>query len=164
VTVQIAPVPRSRVRPSHFLAPLALAIFVAAVIFVVVKVPGHARPHPVGAKAAHVRRLPPYWVVHAGDTLTRISAKTGLSVSQLETFNPQADPGGLVLGERLNLWRYPPKPRPKPPGPHFWRVAPGDSFGSISAKTGINITKLEELNPQLKATTLQPGDRVRLRR
>ena len=35
--------------------------------------------------------------------------------------------------------------------------------GSIAAKTGVNITKLEELNPQVKPTTRQPGDRARLR-
>lgn len=46
----------------------------------------------------------------------------------------------------------------------FWTVRAGESFGSIAAKTGINIDKLEELNPQLKPASLQPGDRVRLRR
>jgi LysM repeat protein len=42
-------------------------------------------------------------------------------------------------------------------------VRPGESFGSIAAKTGINLAKLEQLNPRLKPTTLQPGDRVKLR-
>jgi LysM repeat protein len=42
-------------------------------------------------------------------------------------------------------------------------VRPGESFGSIAAKTGINLAKLEQLNPRLKPTTLRPGDRVRLR-
>ena len=39
-----------------------------------------------------------------------------------------------------------------------WRV-----FGSIAAQTGINLTELEQLNPRLKATTLQPGDQLKLR-
>ncbi len=163
MTVQFVPAPGSRVRPSHFLAPVALAILVAAVIIVVVKVPGHSGSDSAAAKAAHVRRVPPYWIVHPGDTLTQISVKTGLTVAQLEAFNPQADPSGLVPGQRLNLWRHPPRPRPKPLGPRSWTVRPGDSFGSIAAKTGVNIVKLEELNPQLKATTLQPGDRMKLR-
>jgi LysM repeat protein len=42
-------------------------------------------------------------------------------------------------------------------------VRRGESFGSIAAKTGQNIVKLERLNPRLKPTTLQPGDKVRLR-
>jgi hypothetical protein len=87
-----------------------------------------------------------------------------VSVDQLEARNPRIDPQALFLGEQLLLWRHPPKPRPKPLGPRFWTVKSGESFGSIAASTGINITKLEELNPQLKSTTLQPEDRVRLRR
>jgi LysM repeat protein len=42
-------------------------------------------------------------------------------------------------------------------------VRPGQSFGSIAAKTGINILTLEQLNPRLKPATLWPGDRLRLR-
>jgi len=102
--------------------------------------------------------------VRPGDTLTQIANKTGVSVDQLEARNPRIDPQGLVPGARLLLWRHPPKPRPKPLGPRFWTVRSGESFGSIAARTGINITKIEELNPHLKPTTLQPGDRVRLRR
>ena len=43
---------------------------------------------------------------------------------------------------------------PKLPGPRFWTVRTGQSFGSVAAHTGINITKLEALNPKLKPTTL----------
>jgi LysM repeat protein len=162
VTVHFASTPGPKVRPSHFLAPVALAILIAAIIVVVVRVPGRSSPQSA-AKATHVRRLPPYWIVRPGDTLTQISVKTGLTVAQLQAFNPQADPNALVPRERLNLRRLPPRPRPKPLGPQFWTVRPGDSFGSIAAKTRVNIIKLEELNPQLKATTLQPGDKVKLR-
>jgi hypothetical protein len=45
----------------------------------------------------------------------------------------------------------------------FWTVRPGQSFGSIAAKTKLNIITLEQLNPGLKPNSLQPGDRVRLR-
>jgi LysM repeat protein len=53
--------------------------------------------------------------------------------------------------------------KPRPPSPRYWTITAGESFGSIAAKTGIDITKLEELNPRLHPTTLQVGDRVRLR-
>ena len=153
-------------RFSHYVAPAALMIILAAVIGVVVTIPGGSyTQHRVGTivhRATH--RLPPYWVLRPGDTLSQVSVKTGLSVAQLEAFNPQADPNNLLPGERLNLWRHPPVPRPPPPGPMFWTVRAGQSFGSIAAKTGVNIVKLEELNPQVKPTTVQPGDRLRLRR
>src|SRR5947209_8228280 len=84
--------------------------------FVVVKVPGSSNSHSAGAKAAQARarRLPRYWTVRPGDTLSQISSKTGLTVAQLEALNPQADPGAIVPGERLTLRRQPPsKSHPK---------------------------------------------------
>ena len=82
------------------------------------------------------RRLPSYWTVRPGDTFTQISEKTGLTIGQLEAFNPNTDPGALIPGQRLNLGLHPPALHP--PGPIFWTVRSGESFGSIAAKTGIN--------------------------
>ncbi|MGZ4305466.1 MAG: LysM peptidoglycan-binding domain-containing protein [Solirubrobacteraceae bacterium] len=154
-----------RSRKPRYLALVAFAAVLGAVIVVVVSAPGGPGTHPpsVSAARSHVRRLPPYWTVRPGDTFTRIAQKTRLTVAQLQAFNPNIDPSGLVPGQRLNLWLHPPPPRPKPLGPRFWTVRAGESFGSIAAKTAINITKLEQLNPRLKPSTLQPGDRVRLR-
>jgi LysM repeat protein len=167
VTVQLAPATGPRGGVSRYLAPLVLAVAAAAVIAVVLSAPdqfGHGRG---GARASHaaVRRPPPYWIVQPGDTLMGIAARTGVSVAQLEAFNPDVDPLGLVPGQRLKLWLHPPKPSPAPVplGPLYWTVGPGESFGSIAAKTGINILTLEQLNPGLKSTTFWPGDRVRLR-
>jgi LysM repeat protein len=166
VTVQLAGVSSPSVRYSHYLAPLALVILLAAVIGVVVTIPGRSSQHHYAGTVSRgaARKGPPYWFVRPGDTLSQISMKTGLSIDQLEAFNPQVDPNNLLPGKRLNLWAHPPTPRPPPPGPMFWTVRAGDSFGSIAAKTGINIIKLEKLNPQLKPTSLARGDRVRLRR
>jgi LysM repeat protein len=137
----------------------------AAVVVLVANPPGRGGSDPKSKRSVHVsvRKLPPYWTVRPGDTLAEISDKTGLSIDQLETYNRNASPQSLLPGQRLNLWRHPPSPRPKPPGPRFWTVRPGDSFGSIAAKTGINLDKLEHLNPRLKPATLQPRDRVKLR-
>jgi LysM repeat protein len=167
MTAQLAPA-ALRGRALRYLAPAALGILLAAVIVVVVSVPSGSSgsgPHakPAAASRVAVRRLPPYWIVRPGETFMKIAAKTGLTVAQLEAFNPQEDPMSIVPGERLNLWLHPPMPRPKPPGPMFWLVRAGQSFGSIAAKTGISIVRLEELNSQLKPAMLQPGDRVRLR-
>lgn len=161
--VAYAPATQRRGRVGRYLAPTALASLVAAIVVVIVTSAGVHRP-PLGPPHATLHRLPPYWTVRPGDTYAGISAKTGLTVAQLETLNPSADPLALLPGQRLNLWRHPPMPRPKPLGPHFWTVRPGESFGSIAAKTRINIITLEQLNPRLKPATLQPGDRIRLRR
>lgn len=141
-----------------------LAAVAAAWALVILNPPRTTGGHrPVVRPPATLPHVPPYWFVRSGDTYAEISTKTGLTVGELQAFNPDLDPLNLVPGERLNLWRHPPKPRPKPPGPMFWTVRSGQSFGSIAAKTGINIITLEQLNPRLKPTSLQPGDRVRLR-
>ena len=149
----------------RFLAPAALAALVVAIIVIVVISTGAAGRRPRRAESAHVsvRSVPPYWTVRPGDTLAQISQKTGLTIAQLEAFNLNTDPLALIPGQRLNLWRHPPAPRPKAPGPRWWTVRPGESLGSIAVKTGINLATLEHLNPRLAPATLQPGDRVRLR-
>lgn len=164
--VAYAPTIHRRGRVTRWLAPLAMLSLIGAVVGLVVVVPRTPSAHRTAAKAAHsaLLHVPPYWVVRPGDTYAQIAAKTGLTLSQLEAYNPSADPLSLTVGQRLNLWRDPPRPRPKPLGPRFWTVRPGESFGSIAAKTRISITTLEQLNPQVTPATLQPGDRVQLRR
>lgn len=169
--VQPAPAPRRPGRLfARLFAPLMLLGVAAAVVLIISSPPAFLRNTRAGAHAprpAVHRRLPPYWTVRPGDSFAEIAAKTGLSVDQLQAFNPNVDPLALTPGDRLNLWLHPPAPsgpRPQPPGPMFWTVRPGQSFGSIAAVTGINIVTLEQLNPSLKPATVQPGDRVRLRR
>lgn len=105
--------------------------------------------------------------MRSGDTLARISVKTGVPVALLEAYNPTANAFALVPGQRLNLWAHPPqrhRPKPKAPGPTFWTVKPGQSFGSIASATHIDIATLEQLNPGLSPASVQAGDRVRLHR
>jgi LysM repeat protein len=155
---------------ARLLAPLMLLGVAAAVVLIVSSPPGFLRYSAAGthsSPAAAHRRLAPYWTVRPGDSFAVIAAKTGLTMDQLEAYNPNADPLALTPGERLNLWQHPPqphRPKSKPPGPMFWTVRPGQSFGSIAAATKINIATLEQLNPKLPPASVQPGDRVRLRR
>lgn len=146
-------------RRRRYLAPIALAILLAAVILVVLG--GSGRSGPTTSSHA-VRHLPPYWTVRPGDTFAQIAQETGLTVAQLEAFNPNSGPGSLEPGQRLNLWAHPPPPPKPPPLPMFWTVKAGQSFGSIAAATGVNLETLQHLNPGLNPATLQAGARVRL--
>ena len=142
-----------------------LVILLLTVIAVAVTSLG-ADDKPAGAASAgtaQTRKLPVYWTVHTGDTYLSIAAKTGLTLEQLEDFNPLVDPSAIQPGQRLKLRAKVPKPKPKPLGPKFFTVRSGDSYGSIAAKTGKDITKLMQLNPKIKPTKIQPGDRIRLR-
>jgi LysM repeat protein len=43
-----------------------------------------------------------------------------------------------------------------------WIVRPGDTLGAISLKTGIDVTTLQALNPDLDPQTLIEGQRIAL--
>ena len=43
-------------------------------------------------------------------------------------------------------------------------VAPGDTLSGIAARAGVTQTRLENLNPDLDAATLNAGQQIRLRR
>jgi len=148
-----------------WLAPIGLIIALLLVGYLAVSTLGGAGGSPdVVPAAATDRKLPVFWTVKAGDTYSRIADKTGLTLAQLEKFNPRVDPTTIVAGQRIKLRLKVPTAPPKRLGPRFWKVRAGQSFGSIAAETGIPIDRLRQLNRKLKPQALQVGDRVRLRR
>jgi LysM repeat protein len=145
----------------HYVIPAILAaLFVAILAAVVISLSGGGDPRA----AAATRQLPVYWTVHAGESYSQIAQKTGLSVDQLETFNPYTNPATIVPGQRLKLRLHVPFPKPRPKGPVFHTVRTGESFDSIAATTHHSVAALLQLNAKLKPTELQPGARIRLRR
>jgi LysM repeat protein len=49
-------------------------------------------------------------------------------------------------------------------GPRFYKVKVGDTPTSIASKTGVSLTQIEQLNPNLDPQALSPGARIKLRR
>ena len=45
----------------------------------------------------------------------------------------------------------------------YWRVRAGDTFGVISAKTGVSAKRIQRLNPKVTSTSLFIGENVRIR-
>jgi len=98
--------------PARVAAPLALLAALLAVV-VVVQVsasdddapslaPSATRP-AVTQPARRARATPKAYVVKAGDTLTVIADKTGVSLDDIQRLNPDLDPNALQTGERLKL-------------------------------------------------------------
>ena len=95
-------------RPGRILARLLVPLLilgVGAAIYVIVRSPpGFLRNnHAYAPRPVVQRRLPPYWTVRPGDSFAAIAAKTGLTIDQLQAYNPTANPIALTPGERLNL-------------------------------------------------------------
>jgi LysM repeat protein len=147
-----------------YIVPVAFVVAVLAVGGIAVSTLNGSEPSDAAADAAAIAKLPPYWTVKANQTYSDIAAKTGLTVDQLEAFNPRTNPTTIRPGQRIKLREKVPPPAPKPLGPKFWKVRQGQSFGSIAVATGKPIDTLIALNRRLKPEELRPGDRVRLRR
>jgi LysM repeat protein len=96
--------------PARLAAPLALLAAVIAVV-VVVQASGSgsstSTPAPTRTiatqPARHVRSPPRSYVVKAGDTLTVIASRTGVSLETIQRLNPSVDPQALQTGQRLKL-------------------------------------------------------------
>ena len=96
--------------PVRFVAPLALAGAVAAIVVVI----NHSHKSSVsGATTAttttpvhttHRRRhTPRFYTIKSGDLLSTIAQKTGVSTKTLEELNPNLDPQLLQTGQRIKL-------------------------------------------------------------
>jgi LysM repeat protein len=45
----------------------------------------------------------------------------------------------------------------------YWRVRAGDTFGVISSRTGVPVTRIQRLNPKVTSTSLFIGEKVRIK-
>lgn len=70
----------------------------------------HASKSGSSASALASVKLPGFWVIAKGQTLSLIADRTGLSVWQIEGDNPHLNPGDLQIGERVSLHAPAPKP------------------------------------------------------
>jgi LysM repeat protein len=101
---------------ARFLAPIALAAVAVGVYLMVhstLLVPPRSTPTRTTSVIANTRRhgtrprhrAPTFYRVKTGDTLSQISAKTGVSVARLTSLNPAIanSPNSLQAGQRLRL-------------------------------------------------------------
>ncbi len=86
------------------------------------------------------------YIVQAGDTLTRIAARYGLSLSQLAAANGLGWNSWVYAGQRLIIPTSAPlNPAPAPSGTTYV-VQRGDTLVSIAARYGVSVSELATLN------------------
>jgi len=95
---------------ARILAALAL---VGAIVAVIIIVPAALKDNSEGSKKTsnHPAKQQPKkqrtkaktYEVQEGDTLTVIAHKTGVSIAEIQTLNPEVDPQILTVGETLKL-------------------------------------------------------------
>jgi LysM repeat protein len=96
--------------PARYLAPIALVATVIAAYMIVhqglaaksttsVSVPAVVNPAVAHREFSKAR----FYTVRAGDSLSVISAKTGVPLPTLESLNPGVNPAAIQAGQRLKL-------------------------------------------------------------
>jgi len=95
------------------LAPLALVAALVAIVVVVQASETGTTAGRLGERTATqriatqpsrpARRSAPVYVVKAGDTLSAVAERTGVSLDAILDLNPDVDPNALQTGQRLKL-------------------------------------------------------------
>lgn len=89
-----------------------------------------------------------YWyTVQRGDSWSRVSQKTGVSIAALQRANPdKVRPPRYWLYAGESLW-IPCHPPPPPVCQYYYQVQHGDSWSKVSRNTGVPIHLLQAANP-----------------
>ena len=102
--------------PARWIAPLALAGALVAIVYVISSSTGDGsgagtsateRPARSGttttSERREERRRPRTYTVQEGDILSSVAEKTGVSVERLRELNPDVDANALSIGQKLRL-------------------------------------------------------------
>jgi LysM repeat protein len=100
-------------KPNQIVRAFAVVALIAAFVLVIVVVAtsgggsgsgdGGSAKKPAVSKVGRQAIRKGVWIVHLGDTLGKISVKTGIDVTTLQTLNPDLDPQALPEGQRIAL-------------------------------------------------------------
>jgi N-acetylmuramoyl-L-alanine amidase len=86
------------------------------------------------------------YVIAAGDTLSAIAARSGVSVSRLAALNHLRVNGVLIAGATLSVPASASSGPATPPSTVSYTLAPGDTLTSIASRAGISVPQLAEMN------------------
>jgi LysM repeat protein len=92
----------------RLLAPIAVLVLAAALLFVVATTIGVSDSNDdgrggSGSGKSAAKPDEKFYTVEPGDSLTTISNKTGVGVDKLTRLNPDLDPQALISGQRVKL-------------------------------------------------------------
>jgi LysM repeat protein len=119
---------------------------------------------PLGERAAAADR---FVVVHAGQTLSGIAARHGVSVRRLVRLNGLTDPDRIFAGQRLRLHAGSPRAghrdrRAARSATTAYRVVYGDTLSGIALRHGVTVTAIARANRIANVSFIRAGEVLRI--
>ncbi|MFD0824622.1 glycoside hydrolase domain-containing protein [Neobacillus sp. M.A.Huq-85] len=114
------------------------------------------RPKTAASKKDEIQEI---HIVKAGENLTVIGRKYGLSIDYLAKLNHLANPNVIYAGQRLSL-------KGKVPSgskPETYTIKKGDTFWGLEKGWKMKHGTLSRLNPEVNPERLQPGQKIRMK-
>lgn len=117
-----------------------------------------AAPSTASRAEEDVRGTPLDYTVQAGDTLSEIAERFGVSVADLRRWNPSLR-RTLYRGDRLTLY-----PQADGEAPRVYAVQRGDTLSEIAERFGVRLSELAAANGLRRPYQLQIGQRLEIGR
>ena len=127
-------------------------------------------PKLAAEAAANEKVTTSSYTVRSGDTLERIARRTGCSTLALGKANGLKSSTIIHPGQTLKVPSGATTTVSAPSLPKSattfstYTVRDGDTYTSISRKTGVSISSLAAANPKVKATSLRTGQVIQIRK
>lgn len=112
----------------------------------------------------------PVVIVKGGDTLTGISKRQGVAISDIVALNGLADANRIYVGQRLRMVAPTPAPAAgSPPGPaapaptaaaHVHTVARGESLWTIARRYGVSVSAIVGANAIANPSRIYGGQQL----
>lgn len=157
---------------------LILVVLAAILLTTLVAMPLQAGNDPVSSFQSSVLPTPTppaprpgvcsgfYYTVRAGDTLSSIALRFGVSVASLRSCNYIPNPNRIFAGQALLIPsnRVPP-PQPPPPGGGscgLYTVRYGDTLSAIARRFGTTVAALQSANGIANPNRIYAGQVLRV--
>lgn len=94
-------------------------------------------------------------IVQKNDSYRRLQSQYGVSMKQIQDWNHLGPQTRLHIGQQLIIWK-------NNSATGIYTVKAGDSLGVIARRANTNISRLMQLNPNLRSFKLHPGQKIRI--
>ena len=111
---------------------------------------------PTTQRPGRAKSRPSSYTVQAGDSLSRIASRFGMSLTELQDLNSLGRSGAIYPGDKLTLRRV-----SDPPDVHTYLVSAGDTLSGIASAYGMKTSDLLKRNG-LNTDRIKVGQKLKV--